>query len=386
MDAALDLQKRGHRVTIFTAHHDRRACFNETRDGSLDIRVHGDFLPAHLGQRLRAPCAIVRTVFLACAAALRDRFDLIFVDLVPHAIPLLRLFSRAKIVYYCHFPDLFLTQRRSFLYRLYRAPIDRLEEIGIGGADCVLVNSRFTVSEFRRAFPRLGSVMPNVLYPGVEITPYDNKGCREDAANDGSTPGDEGDIILLSIQRFERKKNVGLALEAMALLRGRLRAETWARTKLVIAGGHDGRWRENREVLSELRTTARNLDLRDHVLFKPSFSDEERMDLLSRCLCVVYTPEREHFGLVPIETMAAGRPVVAVNSGGPVETIRHGETGFLCQPTPDAFADALARLILDPDLRVRMGWVGREHVAEHFSRGAFGTRLEGIVRDLMEIR
>ena len=46
--------------------------------------------------------------------------------------------------------------------------------------------------------------------------------------------------------------------------------------------------------------------------------------------------------------MAAHKPVIACNSGGPVETIKDGETGFLCDPTPQKFSLAMAKLIQDP--------------------------------------
>ena len=52
--------------------------------------------------------------------------------------------------------------------------------------------------------------------------------------------------------------------------------------------------------------------------------------LISCAECLVYTPDREHFGIVPVEAMYLGTPVVAVDSGGPRETVLHGETGYLC--------------------------------------------------------
>jgi glycosyltransferase involved in cell wall biosynthesis len=97
----------------------------------------------------------------------------------------------------------------------------------------------------------------------------------------------------------------------------------------------------------------------------------------------VYTPDNEHFGLVPVEAMAAGRPVVAVNSGGPLETVWHERTGLLCRPTPQAFAAALVRLVTDPVAAERMGQAGRLHVAKHFSLAAFNTRLEAIIQELV---
>ena len=64
-------------------------------------------------------------------------------------------------------------------------------------------------------------------------------------------------------------------------------------------------------------------------------------DLLRSALCVAYTPHREHFGIVPLEAMYAGSPVVAVDSGGPRETVVHGVTGLLVDGTVGGFASAL---------------------------------------------
>lgn len=73
-------------------------------------------------------------------------------------------------------------------------------------------------------------------------------------------------------------------------------------------------------------------------MFLPSISSEEKADLLARCLCVLYTPEDEHFGIVPLEAMVAGKPVLACNSGGPVESIVDGVTGFLCAPDAEVIS------------------------------------------------
>ena len=80
------------------------------------------------------------------------------------------------------------------------------------------------------------------------------------------------------------------------------------------------------------------------VAFVPSFTDRQRTELLQACQAVVYTPANEHFGIVPLEGMAAGRPVIASNSGGPLETVVHEATGLLCEPQPADFAQAMNAL------------------------------------------
>jgi alpha-1,3/alpha-1,6-mannosyltransferase len=316
--------------------------------------------------------------YLTAAMALsRRRFDVVFCDVVAHTLPLLRCVTRPKILFYCHFPDLRLAPRAHWLSRVYRAPIDRLEAAGTSQADRVLVNSRFTAAIFRQTFPRLRGMPLEVLYPGVNCAHYDPGRAEAQARAEGAR-----EVLLLSINRYERKKDLGLAVEAVALLRERLPADVFGSVRLVIAGDYDDRRREHRDTFRDLEALVRRRELGDRVDLLRSCSEAERLVLLARCRCVVYTPADEHFGLGAVEAMAAGRPVVAVASGGPLETVRHEQTGFLCEPTPAAFADALARLIAHPGTADRMGRAGRRHVAAHFSLAAFGARLEAIVQDL----
>lgn len=83
----------------------------------------------------------------------------------------------------------------------------------------------------------------------------------------------------------------------------------------------------------------------------------------------------EHFGIVPLEAMAAQKPVIACNSGGPVETVKNGATGYLCEPAPREFSLSMAKFIQDPQLAERMGIEARRYVTESFSTKIFGQRL-----------
>lgn len=376
LDAALQLQAAGHRVTLFTAHHDPARSFAETRTGAVGVRVHGDFFPSHIGGRLRAPCALVRMAYLSCVTPLRyGPFDVLLCDVVAQTLPILRALSAARLVFYCHFPDLLLTPPWRGWYQRYRAPLDRLESFAVAKADRILVNSQFTAKVFRQTFPQC-SLTPEVLYPGVDCAVF---------AAAAREPQSMEDLLFVSINRYERKKNVVLALDALALLRAHLAPAVFATVRLVIAGGYDERRQDNRETFHFLQSRAHDLGLTQQVRFLQSISAAELQRLLAQCRAVVYTPEHEHFGYGPVEAMAAGRPVIAVNSGGPCETIRQGETGFLCDPTPESFAEALRRLIDDPVEAIRMGQVGRAHVARSFSLNAFGARLNQIINDVVNV-
>jgi len=108
----------------------------------------------------------------------------------------------------------------------------------------------------------------------------------------------------------------------------------------------------------------------------------QRTLLLAACHAVIYTPQHEHFGIVPLEAMAARRPVVACNNGGPTESVVDGVTGLLAEPTPAAFALAFQK-VLSPCGVEEMGRAARAHVAAHFSRAAFGEKLEDAMRAML---
>ena len=174
VDAACGIQARGHSVTVFTAHCDPGHCFDEARDGTLDVRVHGDWLPRTVFGRLMALCAIVRMIWAALVLSIRgDRFDVVVVDQVAAAVPLLRLLTRARVLFYCHYPDLLLTARPTRLKRIYRWPLDTLEEASTAAAHKTLVNSEYTRGVFGATFKSIRTV-PDVLYPALNLGAFDD--------------------------------------------------------------------------------------------------------------------------------------------------------------------------------------------------------------------
>lgn len=151
---------------------------------------------------------------------------------------------------------------------------------------------------------------------------------------------------------------------------------------LVIAGGYDERVTENREHYEELVELASELNIKDHVTFLRSVSDEQKKTLLSSATVLLYTPDQEHFGIVPIEAMYMKCPVIAVRSGGPLETVVDGQTGFLCDATAESFADAMVKFANNSDLGKKMGRAGHERVVSRFSFEAFTHKLNGVVMNL----
>ena len=119
-----------------------------------------------------------------------------------------------------------------------------------------------------------------------------------------------------------------------------------------------------------------------------NFSNAQRSYLLTspNTLGLLYTPSNEHFGIVPIEAGACGLPVLATNSGGPLETILDPETGFLRKPTVDTWADAIEDLVLlNPGQRHQMGETAKKRVKAMFSLNKLGEEMETACRDAIKL-
>ena len=428
-------------VSIYTTHRSPTHCFDVVKppDGILasSVRIRGAFLPVDVplfllgGPRIgTALCSTLRMVYLTyCAARECPNADAFVVDVLPTGLPMLVCWWMAKsALFYCHFPDKLLTRDTvngvamdtgdatsaspegqiwllsvvksvyRFLKSLYRAALDALEETTMRYADLIAVNSNFTRGEVAAAFPTLTSSATGgttaaaqqhdgyiqVLYPPIDLNKFIDPDFESKQRN--VKQGKVGPIF--SLNRFERKKNVNILLRAYAKLRRDFAPEKEKKTKtipnLVIAGGYDPRNVENVEHLAELKQLAADLGIDQYTTFAPSVGDDERAQLLRSALCVVYTPHREHFGIVPLEAMYAGTPVIAVNSGGPKETVVHEETGLLVENTVEGFASALEQMVNNPTGAVEMGRKGHERVAANFGLDTFRARWADIVEETME--
>lgn len=384
VDAALALQAKGHTVSFLTNHHDPEHCFEETRDGKLPVMTVGDWIPRDIFGRFYAVCAYVRMVYAAVYFSFwlskRERYDVVFCDLISLGIPIFRLAKeRPKVLFYCHYPDQLLSAPGSVLKKYYRMPLNYLEEVTTGQADGILVNSKFTCRVFKETFKRI-SVDPDILYPSLN-THYFDQTVLEDKDKITGIPEDH--FVFLSINRYERKKNLPLALYSFQKLQELIPAGDWSKVMLIMAGGYDDRVLENVSHYDELLELAEDMGLRSKVHLLRSPSDREKLFLLNRAQALVYTPSNEHFGIVPLEGMYLAKPVIAVNSGGPTETIIHDQTGFLCDPTPEKFASSMAKLVRDAHHGERMGQMGRKRVQQRFSFEAFATKLDNVVTDLV---
>jgi glycosyltransferase involved in cell wall biosynthesis len=163
---------------------------------------------------------------------------------------------------------------------------------------------------------------------------------------------------LLVIGRIVERKGVGNVIEALAQLPG---------VELLIAGGPATDLLDTDPEVQRLREVARRLGVADRVRFLGAVSRRDVPALTCSSDVVVAVPWYEPFGIVPVEAMACGRPVVGSAVGGLLDTVVPGVTGELVPPRrPDLLAPVLRKLLDDPARRTAYGRAGRARAVQTY--------------------
>ncbi|HYF93310.1 MAG TPA: glycosyltransferase family 4 protein [Symbiobacteriaceae bacterium] len=172
--------------------------------------------------------------------------------------------------------------------------------------------------------------------------------------------------VLCSLGRLQTEKGFDILLRAMRDLQGEAR---------LLLGG-EGLLQEELPRLAAELGVAGAVEFRGFVADVPSFMSEAGVFVLSS--------RSEGLGLVVVEAMAAGRPVVATRVGGVPEVVVDGVTGLLVPPEdPGALAGAVRRLLSDPDLAARMGEAGRRRAREVFSASRTAELTAALYEELI---
>jgi len=176
--------------------------------------------------------------------------------------------------------------------------------------------------------------------------------------------------LVGSVAVLNPRKGMNFLLEAIPLLR-----QTQPDIRLVIAG--EG------PIHNALARQARQPGIADRVFFLGEQKDVR--PLLASLAVFVLPSVAEGLGVAVLEAMAMAKPVVASKVGGLPELVEDGKTGFLVEPqNPSALAEAIARLLQEPELQRRMGEKARLRVEEHFSREQMVIKTETLYYDALQ--
>ncbi|MFF7794717.1 glycosyltransferase [Streptomyces sp. NPDC007991] len=360
------LADRGHRVTVYT----RRDAPDlpsrvELRDG---VEVHHvpagpaeplpkDELLPYMGEfgrylarcwRTRAPDVVHSHYWMSGLAALHAARA--------HGLPLLHTYHALGTVKRRH-------QRLADTSPPERVPGET--EIGLG-CDRVVATCRDEAAELTRMGipPHKIGIVPCGVDPD-RFTP------RGPAAPRGPYPH-----RLLQLGRLVPRKGAAVAVGALARLPG---------TELVVVGGPPADRLDDDPEVRRLRGIARDAGVADRVRFTGAVPSEEVPALLRSADVVVCPADYEPFGIVPLEAMACGVPVVASAVGGQLDTVADPGTGRLVPPrAPDALARAVAGLLADPAARAACGAAGRRRVLSRYGWGRVAAATEAAYCEVLD--
>ncbi len=343
---ALELSRLGHRVSVITSAPPGRCSTDESLPGVPVFRL-----------RMRLP-RIVYLLFPFVGVAALIRFRRLLKNLAPDIVNLHYIGENAALFYLVKMPetcklvvsvhgyDLEAYPGRGWLARhLTRATLRR--------ANRVLSNSRALLTRAIEIEPSVGrksSVMAN----GVDLFDFDS-----------AAPFSHPRRYALCVANFPFKKGQDVLVHAFQTVRSR-----HPDVDLLFAG--DGRERSRCERL------AADLGLDKGVLFLGAVARDEIPKLLAGCEMLVLPSRREAFGMVLLEAMAAGKPVVATRVDGIPELVSDGENGLLVNPDdPQALADAICALLEDQGLARRLGRRGKE-LARDYSWSKIAERYVAV--------
>jgi glycosyltransferase involved in cell wall biosynthesis len=202
--------------------------------------------------------------------------------------------------------------------------------------------------------------------------------CGVDAAHfrpgtdTGGTPPRRLRHRLLACGRLVPRKGYDQAIRALAHIPG---------TELVVAGGPPGGAIDADPEARRLLRIAGDTGVADRVRLLGAVDPHDMPALIRSADLVLCTPVYEPFGIVPLEAMACGVPVLATYVGGHRDSVADGVTGRLVAPqNPGAIADAARALLADERLRRRYGTAGRERVLAHYTWRRVADGAEQVYR------
>ncbi|GGD49618.1 glycosyltransferase family 4 protein [Paenibacillus nasutitermitis] len=239
-------------------------------------------------------------------------------------------------------------------------------------ADKVLVNSEYLRGVVAARVPDYAHKL-RVVYPGVDTGRFQSQFTLDGAFRRNqlrSERGWNGRNVILFMGRLIHKKGVHHLLRMMP----ELIREHPSALLVIVGGAFYGSSRQTAYV-RELHRIGKQL--RGHVQFVPYAPYSEVPDwFLTADVAVVPSGNREAFGLVNVEAMSCGVPVIATRAGGMKEIIEDGVTGYLVEPAQveAQIRERLLTLLRNDYLRLAMGVRSRERVEQHFTWGHSAAR------------
>jgi D-inositol-3-phosphate glycosyltransferase len=210
----------------------------------------------------------------------------------------------------------------------------------------------------------------SVIPCGVDVERFTPDGPAE--------PRHAGVPRLVAACRLVERKGIGNAICALADVPG---------AELHVAGGPDRAGLATDPEARRLRTLAGEAGVGDRVTLRGRVDREAMPALLRSADAVVCAPWYEPFGIVPLEAMACGVPVVATAVGGQIDSVVHGVTGVHVPPRdPPALAAAMRELLSDDERRAQLGREGRRRALRLYDYERVSAATREVYADVLRAR
>lgn len=271
-------------------------------------------------------------------------------------------------------------KNRIALDAIERAPQERLdgESRVMAIADCIVAATPAESAQLNWLY---GADMSKVtvIPPGVDLQRFHPIDTQEAKRQVGIPCGDKN---IMFAGRIEPLKGVDTLIQAMALIRQRYPA-VMENTCVAIIGGDP--WSDSPDAeMARLQAMQRKLGTEDIVVFLGAKDQDILPYYYAAAEMVVMPSHYESFGMVALEAMAMGRPVIASEVGGLAFLIRDGVNGYHV-PTrdPEALAERIYELLTNDQCRREMGLAAREN-AERFDWTIIAGRILATYNDLLD--
>lgn len=220
-----------------------------------------------------------------------------------------------------------------------------------------------------------------VIPPGVDLSRF--YPIPDDEAKEfiGIPPCDR---MLLYVGRIEPLKGIDTLLEALYWIQQRNLFDDRPICLAIIGGDADDNQDRLNAEMARLQELREEFDLGDFVTFLGKRSQDTLQYYYSAAQAVVMPSYYESFGMVALEAMACGTPVVASQVGGLAFLVQDGETGYTVPvDDPQALAERLVALVCNPQLHDRMGKQAAEF-ARNYSWNLIAERIVELYRQVLE--
>lgn len=289
-------------------------------------------------------------------------YDVVLCEQDRHTMaPFFLKYIKKPHVYYCQQPNIFRNEISRSIYKnagleyknflegiflkIYGSKLISTDKKNVKDSEYMVVNSYFS----RDIINKFYGINSHVSYLGVDTELFKPLGFSKEN-------------FVLSVGQLIPEKGYEFIINSLAKIDSSIRPEF-----IIVSDQGNVHWRHYlMKLATKLEVNLRILDM---------IGDDELVFLYNHAKLVVYAPYLEPFGLVPLEAMSCGTPVIAVKEGGVIESVIHGKTGILTERDETMFAKEISELMFNHEKREKMAKKSIKVVNNFWDLEKAGSRL-----------